>query len=178
MANFNELKTGDLVLSLEMNRRMLCPIFEVCKVLKIGKEYTGRMSDDKFSRLIKLELVDSTNNSYEVVLEAETNSSIFDKVYYTTSPEAVYNEVAIQKQKALAVLQNRKKYEACVEECDNILKRLSPESPKENAQQVQATEANIKNIIREEVGTILEPTMQKIDILYNSLTNKVESENQ
>lgn len=173
MAKFNEIKPGDLVLSLEMNRRMLCPIFEVCKVLRVGQEYTGRMSDDKFTRLIKLELMDSTNNSYEVVVEAETDGSIYDKVYYTTSPEAIYNEVTVQKQKALSIIQNIKKYEACVEECSNIQAKLLPEDKKGSIQSQQ--NIDIKEIIHEEIGNILAPTLKKIDILYKSLTNEEPS---
>lgn len=165
---FKNLKPGDIILSLEMNRRMLCPVFEVCRVLRIGEEYTGRVNDDKFSRLLKLELLDSNRSNFEISVEPDHDGSIYDKVYYTTSPESVYNEVLIQKQKAEAILQNHKKYEACIEECNSILAKLSPEEPS-NKQDKYVKSADVKSLIQEEVKNILDPISKKIDSLYNSL---------
>lgn len=169
---FKEVQPGDIILGLEMNRRTLCPTLEVCKVLRVSKEFTDRVGNS-FGRLVKIELVDSTQESYEVVLEADTEGSIYDKVFYSTSPEAVFQEVQVQKQRAQATIDNISKYKLCVEECDKIMLRLAPQ----DHAQAQSNMPDIDRLVQEAVNKQLAPVSEMVKTIYDSLmpsTNKPE----
>lgn len=163
---FKEVQPGDIILGLEMNRRTLCPTLEVCKVLRVSKEFTDRVGNS-FGRLVKIELVDSTQESYEVVLEADNEGSIYDKVFYSTSPEAVFQEVQVQKQRAQATIDNINKYKLCVEECDKIMLKLAP---KDHAQ-AQSNIQDIDRLVQEAVNKQLAPVSEMVKTLYDSLTS-------
>lgn len=165
---FNELKPGDLILSLEMNRRTLCPILEPCKVLKVSKEFTDRVGNT-YGRLVKLEIMDSTQESFEVTLEAESNGSIYDRVFYSTSPEDVYQELQLQKQKAQSVIDNIPKYKLCIEECDKAMMRIAP--PENNSPSKGISTQDIEQHIQSVISKQLEPVNQMVKTLYNSLVS-------
>lgn len=161
---FKEVQPGDIVLGLEMNRRTLCPTLEICKVIRVGKEFTDRVGSS-FGRLIRIELVDSTQESYEVVLESDTDGSIYDKVFYSTSPEAIFQEVQVQKQRAQATIDNINKYKLCVEECDKILLRLAPQDHVQTTSNIP----DIDRLVQEAVNKQISPMNEMIKTLYNSL---------
>lgn len=161
---FKEVQPGDIVLGLEMNRRTLCPTLEICKVLRVGKEFTDRVGSS-FGRLIRIELVDSTQESYEVVLESDTDGSIYDKVFYSTSPEAIFQEVQVQKQRAQATIDNISKYKLCVEECDKILLKLAPQDHVQTTSNIP----DIDRLVQEAVNKQISPMNEMIKTLYNSL---------
>ena len=161
---FKEVQPGDIILGLEMNRRTLCPILEACRVIKVGKEFTDRVGGS-YGRLIKLELIDSTQESYEVILEAETSGSIYDKIFYSTSPEAIFQEVQVQKQRAQATIDNMSKYKLCVEECDKIMLRLSPQDHTPSAPNVP----NLDKMVQEAVSKQIGPMSEMVKTLYDSL---------
>ena len=162
---FNELQPGDAILSLEMNRRTLCPILEVCKVIRVSKEFTDRVGNS-FGRLVKLEITDSTQESYEVTLEADTNGSIFDRVFYSTSPEIVFQEVQIQKQRAQSTIDNMSKYKLCVEECDKIMLKLAP---KDSNNQAPQNAPDLDKLVQEAVSKHIAPVSEMVKTLYDSL---------
>lgn len=163
---FKEVQPGDIILGLEMNRRTLCPTLEVCKVLRVSKEFTDRVGNS-FGRLVKIELVDSTQESYEVVLEADTEGSIYDKVFYSTSPEAVFQEVQVQKQRAQATIDNISKYKLCVEECDKIMLRLAPQ----DHAQAKSNMPDIDRLVQEAVNKQLAPVSEMVKALHDSLVS-------
>jgi len=163
---FKELNPGDLIMSLEMNRRTLCPIVEVCKVIRIGKEYSDRVGQS-YGRLINLELTDSLQESFEVALESEVDTSIFDRVVYSTSPEVIYRELQIQKQKAKSFLDNRSKYELCIEECDKAMMKIAPqEAAKPTA---DFTTPDIQALIKKEIENSINPINKMVSEMYQSL---------
>ena len=166
--NFKDVQPGDLVLSLEMNRRTLLPLMEVCRVMRIGKEFTDKVGSG-YGRLIKVELADSTQETFEVVLESETNTSIYDKVVYSTSPEVIYQEVGIQKQKAKAVIENLSKYKLCIEECDKIQLKLAPPEEVQKPQGSSLTNQDIQDMIKREIEASLTPMTDMVTKMYNSL---------
>lgn len=172
--NFNQVKPGDIILSLEMNRRTLCPIMETCKVIRVSKEYTDRVGSN-FGRLVKLEVTDSTQETYEVTLEAETNGSIFDKVFYSTSPDLIYQELQVQRQKAKAILDNKSKYELCIEECDKYMDFLVPPSKPEPVNTI-ADKDTIQSLIQQEINKSLDPMKTMITQMYESLIPPAKSE--
>ena len=161
---FKEVQPGDIVLGLEMNRRTLCPTLEICKVIRVGKEFTDRVGSS-FSRLVRIELVDSTQESYEVVLESDTDGSIYDKIFYSTSPEAIFQEVQVQKQRAQATIDNINKYKLCVEECDKILLKLAPRDHVQTTSNIP----DIDRLVQEAVNKQISPMNEMIKTLYNSL---------
>lgn len=172
--NFNQVKPGDIILSLEMNRRTLCPIMETCKVIRVSKEYTDRVGSN-YGRLVKLEVTDSTQETYEVTLEAETNGSIFDKVFYSTSPDLIYQELQVQRQKAKAILDNKSKYELCIEECDKYMDFLVPPSKPEPVNNI-ADKDTIQSLIQQEISKSLDPMKTMVTQMYESLIPPAKSE--
>lgn len=165
--NFNQVKPGDILLSLEMNRRTLCPIMETCKVIRVSKEFTDRVGSN-FGRLVKLEVTDSTQETYEVTLEAETNGSIFDKVFYSTSPDIIYQELQVQRHRAKAILDNKSKYELCVEECDKYMAVLVPPQKPEPVNNIPDKDT-LQNLIQQEISKSLDPMKNMVTQMYESL---------
>lgn len=165
--NFNQVKPGDIILSLEMNRRTMCPIMETCKVIRVSKEYTDRVGSN-YGRLVKLEVTDSTQETYEVTLEAETNGSIFDKVFYSTSPDLIYQELQVQRQRAKAILDNKSKYELCIEECDKYMDFLAPPSKPEPVNNI-ADKDTLQSLIQQEISKSLDPMKTMVTQMYESL---------
>ena len=172
--NFNQVKPGDIILSLEMNRRTLCPIMETCKVIRVSKEYTDRVGSN-YGRLVKLEVTDSTQETYEVTLEAETNGSIFDKVFYSTSPDLIYQELQVQRQRAKAILDNKSKYELCIEECDKYMDFLVPPSKPEPVNNI-ADKDTIQSLIQQEISKSIDPMKTMVTQMYESLIPPAKSE--
>lgn len=172
--NFNQVKPGDIILSLEMNRRTLCPIMETCKVIRVSKEYTDRVGSN-FGRLVKLEVTDSTQETYEVTLEAETNGSIFDKVFYSTSPDLIYQELQVQRQKAKSILDNKSKYELCIEECDKYMDFLVPPQKPEPVNNI-ADKDTLQSLIQQEISKSLDPMKTMVTQMYESLIPPAKSE--
>lgn len=165
---FNQVKPGDIILSLEMDKRGLYPIVEACKIIKTGKEYSDRIGNS-YGRLIKLEVVDSTNDSFEVVLEADSNGSIYDRIFYSTDPGLILQELHVQKQRAQFVINNVPKYKTCIEECDKWINQLS-NKPSSNETGISQVDPDfIRDSIKSEVQASMSPILEKITAMYNSL---------
>ena len=165
---FNEVKPGDIILSLEMDRRSLCPILEACKILRVGKEFTDKVGSS-FGRLIKLEVIDSTQESHEIIIESDSIVSVYDRVIYSTSPEEIYQELQVQKHKAQSIIDNTPKYELCVAECEKAMQQIYPKQSDSN--QV-IPDTNLEQVINEAVKKQLDPINNMVKTLYDNLVSE------
>lgn len=184
---FSQVKEGDILFTLERSKRLLYPLFDMVKVIKVGSEKTSSIPTEKdyiFKRVVDLLVIDQDGNQYEISLESAKDESIYDKVYYTTNPEFVVKEVTLCKHSLDSVISNINRYKAASDECGKILDYLQqgqvnniPQSP---------TEINIKSIIQEEVKKAmqgiqptLDSTKEMMEKIHNELfPNKTESTNQ
>lgn len=130
---FQKVQKGDIIFTLEKDRRSGYPIFDQARVLKVG-ESKPMASNGKegFVNSIELVIQDSISQ-VTLYLPTNVNEGIYNGIYYTTNLENIINEVAMQKQNALNILNNTSKFEAIVSECDNILgsinQQLAPNKP-------------------------------------------------
>lgn len=132
---FQKVQKGDMIFTLEKDRRSGYPIFDQARVLKVG-ESKPMASNGKegFVNSIELVIQDSISQ-ITIYLPTNVNEGIYNGVYYTTDIVNIINEVTMQKQNALNILNNRPKFEAIVSECDNILNSInqSPSAPSKPA---------------------------------------------
>ena len=118
---FQKVQKGDMIFTLEKDRRSGYPIFDQARVLKVG-ESKPMASNGKegFVNSIELVIQDSISQ-ITIYLSTNVNEGIYNGTYYTTNLDNIINEVSMQKQNALNILNNKAKFEAVVSECDNIL---------------------------------------------------------
>lgn len=132
---FQKVQKGDMIFTLEKDRRSGYPIFDQARVLKVG-ESKPMASNGKegFVNSIELVIQDSISQ-ITIYLPTNVNEGIYNGVYYTTDVVNIINEVTMQKHNALNILNNRPKFEAIVSECDNILNSInqSPSAPSKPA---------------------------------------------
>jgi hypothetical protein len=132
---FQKVQKGDMIFTLEKDRRSGYPIFDQARVLKVG-ESKPMASNGKegFVNSIELVIQDSISQ-ITIYLPTNVNEGIYNGTYYTTNLDNIINEVTMQKQNALNILNNRPKFEAIVSECDNILNSInqSPSAPSKPA---------------------------------------------
>lgn len=118
---FKSLQRGDLVFTLERDRRSMYPIFDRAKVVKVGEsKLRANENGDGFSNLIEIVLQDSIG-TVTVYLPSDGNEGIYNNVYYTLIENNIVNEVSLQRSQALGIINNVDKYENIIKECDNIL---------------------------------------------------------
>lgn len=132
---FQKVQKGDMIFTLERDRRSGYPIFDQARVLKVG-ESKPMASNGKegFVNSIELVIQDSISQ-ITIYLPTNVNEGIYNGTYYTTNLDNIINEVSMQKQNALNILNNKAKFEAVVSECDNILGLINnrSESPRNPA---------------------------------------------
>lgn len=132
---FQKVQKGDMIFTLEKDRRSGYPIFDQARVLKVG-ESKPMASNGKegFVNSIELVIQDSISQ-ITIYLPTNVNEGIYNGTYYTTNLDNIINEVSMQKQNALNILNNKAKFEAVVSECDNILGLVNnrSESPRNPA---------------------------------------------
>ena len=132
---FQNVQKGDMIFTLERDRRSGYPIFDQARVLKVG-ESKPMASNGKegFVNSIELVIQDSISQ-ITIYLPTNVNEGIYNGTYYTTNLDNIINEVSMQKQNALNILNNKAKFEAVVSECDNILGLINnrSESPRNPA---------------------------------------------
>lgn len=132
---FQKVQKGDMIFTLEKDRRSGYPIFDQARVLKVG-ESKPMASNGKegFVNSIELVIQDSISQ-ITIYLPTNVNEGIYNGTYYTTNLDNIINEVSMQKQNALNILNNKAKFEAVVSECDNILGLINnrSESPRNPA---------------------------------------------
>lgn len=125
---FQKVQKGDMIFTLEKDRRSGYPIFDQARVLKVG-ESKPMASNGKegFVNSIELVIQDSISQ-ITIYLPTNVNEGIYNGTYYTTNLDNIINEVSMQKQNALNILNNKAKFEAIVSECDNILNSINQSS--------------------------------------------------
>lgn len=132
---FQKLQKGEVIFTLEKDRRSGYPIFDTAKIVKVGESKPmASGTKDGFVNSIELVIQDSVSQ-LTIYLPSQSDEGIYNGVYYTTDIVNIINEVTMQKQKALNILNNRPKFEAVVSECDNILGLINnrSESPRNPA---------------------------------------------
>ena len=103
---FQKVQKGDMIFTLEKDRRSGYPIFDQARVLKVG-ESKPMASNGKegFVNSIELVIQDSISQ-ITIYLPTNVNEGIYNGTYYTTNLDNIINEVSMQKQNALNILNN------------------------------------------------------------------------
>lgn len=179
---FKSLQRGDLVFTLERDRRSMYPIFDRAKVVKVGESKArANENGDGFSNLIEIVLQDSIG-TVTVYLPSDGNEGIYNNVYYTLIGSNIVNEVSLQRSQALGIINNVGKYEniikgcdnilAMFEECDNILAMFENKEPT-NGSQFNEEFASF----RKDVVSVLQSQQQAINLMMDSLGLNKPKEN-
>lgn len=136
---FQKVQKGEMIFTLEKDRRSGYPIFDTARIVKVGESKPmASGAKDGFVNSVELVIQDSVSQ-LTVYLPSQSDEGIYNGVYYTTDVVNIINEVTMQKHKALNILNNRPKFEAIVSECDNILNNIlnsinqSPSAPSKPA---------------------------------------------
>jgi hypothetical protein len=172
---FKSLQRGDLVFTLERDRRSMYPIFDRAKVVKVGesKPRANRANEngDGFSNLIEIVLQDSIG-TVTVYLPSDGDEGIYNNVYYTLVGINIVNEVSLQRSQALGIINNVGKYENIIKECDNILAMFENKEPT-NGSQFNEEFASF----RKDVVSVLQSQQQAINLMMDSLGLNKPKEN-
>lgn len=132
---FQKVQKGEVIFTLEKDRRSGYPIFDTARIVKVGESKPmASGAKDGFVNSVELVIQDSVSQ-LTIYLPSQSDEGIYNGVYYTTDIVNIINEVTMQKQNALNILNNRPKFEAIVSECDNILNSInqSPSAPSKPA---------------------------------------------
>ena len=122
---FQKVQKGEMIFTLEKDRRSGYPIFDTARIVKVGESKPmASGAKDGFVNSVELVIQDSVSQ-LTVYLPSQSDEGIYNGVYYTTDVVNIINEVTMQKHKALNILNNRPKFEAIVSECDNILNSIN-----------------------------------------------------
>lgn len=128
---FQKVQKGEMIFTLEKDRRSGYPIFDTARIVKVGESKPmASGAKDGFVNSVELVIQDSVSQ-LTIYLPSQSDEGIYNGVYYTTDVVNIINEVTMQKHNALNILNNRPKFEAIVSECDNILNSInqSPSAP-------------------------------------------------
>lgn len=166
---FKSLQRGDLVFTLERDRRSMYPIFDRAKVVKVGE--SKPRANESFSNLIEIVLQDSIG-TVTVYLPSDGNEGIYNNVYYTLIGSNIVNEVSLQRSQALGIINNVGKYENIIKECDNILAMFENKEPT-NGSQFNEEFASF----RKDVVSVLQSQQQAINLMMDSLGLNKPKEN-
>lgn len=132
---FQKVQKGEMIFTLEKDRRSGYPIFDTARIVKVGESKPmASGAKDGFVNSVELVIQDSVSQ-LTVYLPSQSDEGIYNGTYYTTNLDNIINEVSMQKQNALNILNNKAKFEAVVSECDNILGLINnrSESPRNPA---------------------------------------------
>lgn len=132
---FQKVQKGEVIFTLEKDRRSGYPIFDTARIVKVGESKPmASGAKDGFVNSVELVIQDPVSQ-LTIYLPSQSDEGIYNGVYYTTDIVNIINEVTMQKQNALNILNNRPKFEAIVSECDNILNSInqSPSAPSKPA---------------------------------------------
>lgn len=122
---FQKVQKGEVIFTLEKDRRSGYPIFDTARIVKVGESKPmASGAKDGFVNSVELVIQDSVSQ-LTVYLPSQSDEGIYNGVYYTTDVVNI----------ALNILNNRPKFEAIVSECDNILNSInqSPSAPSKPA---------------------------------------------
>lgn len=169
---FKSLQRGDLVFTLERDRRSMYPIFDRAKVVKVGESKPrANENGDGFSNLIEIVLQDAIG-TVTVYLPSDGNEGIYNNVYYTLIGSNIINEVSLQRSQALGIINNVGKYENIVKECDNILAMFENKEPTHSSQFNEEFAS-----FRKDVVSVLQSQQQAINLMMDSLGLNKPKEN-
>jgi hypothetical protein len=125
---FQKVQKGEMIFTLEKDRRSGYPIFDTARIVKVGESKPmASGAKDGFVNSVELVIQDSVSQ-LTIYLPSQSDEGIYNGVYYTTDVVNIINEVTMQKHNALNILNNRPKFEAIVSECDNILNSINQSS--------------------------------------------------
>ena len=129
---FAELRQGDVLLSLEQDRRGF-PYCDMAQIQRISAPTTGRIgSEGHYQQVVEMTISDSTG-TYKITVPADAEESIYERIYYTANPRLIVQEMNVQKSRVKQILDNTDLYKAIYKECDKIIGRISQASaPSEN----------------------------------------------
>jgi hypothetical protein len=179
---FKSLQRGDLVFTLERDRRSMYPIFDRAKVVKVGESKArANENGDGFSNLIEIVLQDSIG-TVTVYLPSDGNEGIYNNVYYTLIGSNIVNEVSLQRSQALGIINNVGKYENIIKECDNILAMFEEcdniLAMFENKEPTNGSQFNEEFAsFRKDVVSVLQSQQQAINLMMDSLGLNKPKEN-
>lgn len=176
---FKSLQRGDLVFTLERDRRSMYPIFDRAKVVKVGESKPrANENGDGFSNLIEIVLQDSIG-TVTVYLPSDGNEGIYNNVYYTLIGSNIVNEVSLQRSQALGIINNVGKYENIIKECDNILAMFDNILAMfENKEPTNGSQFNEEFAsFRKDVVSVLQSQQQAINLMMDSLGLNKPKEN-
>jgi hypothetical protein len=179
---FKSLQRGDLVFTLERDRRSMYPIFDRAKVVKVGESKPrANENGDGFSNLIEIVLQDSIG-TVTVYLPSDGNEGIYNNVYYTLIGSNIVNEVSLQRSQALGIINNVGKYENIIKECDNILAMFEKcdniLAMFENKEPTNGSQFNEEFAsFRKDVVSVLQSQQQAINLMMDSLGLNKPKEN-
>lgn len=179
---FKSLQRGDLVFTLERDRRSMYPIFDRAKVVKVGESKPrANENGDGFSNLIEIVLQDSIG-TVTVYLPSDGNEGIYNNVYYTLIGSNIVNEVSLQRSQALGIINNVGKYENIIKECDNILAMFKEcdniLAMFENKEPTNGSQFNEEFAsFRKDVVSVLQSQQQAINLMMDSLGLNKPKEN-
>lgn len=179
---FRSLQRGDLVFTLERDRRSMYPIFDRAKVVKVGEsKLRANENGDGFSNLIEIVLQDSIG-TVTVYLPSDGNEGIYNNVYYTLIGSNIVNEVSLQRSQALGIINNVGKYENIIKECDNILAMFEEcdniLAMFENKEPTNGSQFNEEFAsFRKDVVSVLQSQQQAINLMMDSLGLNKPKEN-
>lgn len=101
---FQKLQKGDIIFSLERDRRALYPIFDQARILKVGESKPmASMVKDGFVNSLELVIQDSVSQ-ITIYLPSQAEEGIYNGIYYTTNLDNIVSEVSNQKQNAVNIL--------------------------------------------------------------------------
>lgn len=143
---FQKLQKGDIIFSLERDRRALYPIFDQARILKVGESKPlASMVKDGFVNSLELVIQDSVSQ-ITIYLPSQAEEGIYNGIYYTTNLDNIISEVSNQRQNAVNILNNRERYEAIVSECDKILGSINYKEPSKPAPEFEEFKAYMGNV--------------------------------
>lgn len=178
---FKSLQRGDLVFTLERDRRSMYPIFDRAKVVKVGESKARANENGDISNLIEIVLQDSIG-TVTVYLPSDGNEGIYNNVYYTLIGSNIVNEVSLQRSQALGIINNVGKYENIIKECDNILAMFEEcdniLAMFENKEPTNGSQFNEEFAsFRKDVVSVLQSQQQAINLMMDSLGLNKPKEN-
>lgn len=180
---FEKLEKGDIIFTLEKDRRAGYPIFDKAQVIKVGssKPMANPNPGDSGAYMNAVELqIQDPYSVQDIYLPANKVEGIYNGIYYTTDIRCIANEVSLQGKQALDILNNTERYKTIAEECNNILSSIENEfaqskSPTAPIQEVEALR-NEFNQKFEYQATILEKQGKIMEAIADSLgLNKKQS---
>lgn len=103
---FQKVQKGEMIFTLEKDRRSGYPIFDTARIVKVGESKPmASGAKDGFVNSVELVIQDSVSQ-LTVYLPSQSDEGIYNGVYYTTDVVNIINEVTMQKHNALNILNN------------------------------------------------------------------------